>query len=150
MSTRAFITGVSGTELTATERAFVRAEGLWDLIPFRRSIQIWTQVAVPAAELAIPHLLSANCVGVSIPVDGAADPAHPVATSATMIAQVIRGAVGFQDLLMSDDVSMMSAPAESIAERVRALFVDGGDTMHHGNDNAKLGPSIARANTASA
>ena len=46
--------------------------------------------------------------------------------------------------------AMMSAPAESIAERVRALFVDGGDTMHHGNDNAKLGPSIARANTASA
>jgi len=45
------------------------------------------------------------------------DPAHPATTSATMINQVIRGVIGFQGLLMSDDVSM-NALAGSIAERV--------------------------------
>ena len=39
-------------------------------------------------------------------VFSAFDPAHPATTSATMIADVIRGAIGFQGLLMSDDVSM--------------------------------------------
>ncbi|MBV2083659.1 glycoside hydrolase family 3 protein, partial [Pseudomonas carnis] len=39
-------------------------------------------------------------------VFSAVDPAHPATTSATMIAQVIRGVIGFQGLLMSDDVSM--------------------------------------------
>jgi len=100
--------------------------------------------------LVAPRPIAPNRAGFSIPVDGAAEPAHPVTTSATMIAQVIRSAVGFQDLLMSDDVSMRNAPAGSTAERVRARFAGGGDTMLHSNDNAKLGPSIARADTASA
>src|SRR3569623_3263277 len=34
------------------------------------------------------------------------DPAHPATTSATMIERVIRGAIGFQGQLMSDDVGM--------------------------------------------
>ena len=39
-------------------------------------------------------------------VFSALDPAHPATTSATIIEQVIRGVIGFQGLLMSDDVSM--------------------------------------------
>ena len=54
-------------------------------------------------------------------VFSALDPAHPATTSATIIEQVIRGVIGFQGLLMSDDVSM-NALAGSIAERTRAIF----------------------------
>ncbi|MDB5628627.1 MAG: beta-N-acetylhexosaminidase, partial [Tardiphaga sp.] len=39
-------------------------------------------------------------------VFSAFDPAQPATTSATIIDQVIRGTIGFQGLLMSDDVSM--------------------------------------------
>lgn len=149
MSTRAFITGVSGTELTAAERAFGRAERSGDFNPFRLRFEISAQAMVPARELAASGLLAPSRATVSIPVDGAAGPAHPGTTSATMIAQVIRGAVGFQDLLMSDDVSTRSALSGSIAERVPPLFAGGGTTLHS-NDIATLGPLIARANTASA
>jgi beta-N-acetylhexosaminidase len=44
MSPRAFITGVSGTELDATERAFVRAERPWGFILFKRNIDTPEQV----------------------------------------------------------------------------------------------------------
>jgi len=57
-------------------------------------------------------------------VFSAVDPAHPATTSATMIAQVIRGVIGFQGLLMSDDVSM-NALSGNIAERTRAIFAAG-------------------------
>ncbi len=112
-------------------------------------MQIWTQATAPVRESASLHLIADDLDGLSIPVDGAADLAHPVTTSATMITQVIRSAVGFQGLLMSDDVSMMNALAGGIAEQARPMLVAGCNTLHS-NDNAKLGPSIARANTAAA
>jgi beta-N-acetylhexosaminidase len=94
MSTRAFITGVTGTELTAAKRAFGCAGCSWDFSPFRLSFEISTQVAVPATELLSPHLIAANRADLSILVDGVAEPAHPGTTSATMIAQVIRDQSG--------------------------------------------------------
>src|SRR4051794_8884977 len=54
-------------------------------------------------------------------VFSALDPALPATTSATIIEQVIRGVIGFQGLLMSDDLSM-NALAGSLAERTRAGF----------------------------
>jgi beta-N-acetylhexosaminidase len=65
-------------------------------------------------------------------VFSAIDRAHPATTSATMIEQVIRGSIGFQGLLMSDDVSM-NALAGSIAERTRAIFSAGCDIALHCN-----------------
>jgi beta-N-acetylhexosaminidase len=65
-------------------------------------------------------------------VFSALDPAHPATTSATIIEQVIRGVIGFQGLLMSDDVSM-NALAGSIAERTRAVFAAGCDMVLHCN-----------------
>ncbi len=65
-------------------------------------------------------------------VFSAFDPAHPATTSATMIEQVIRGLIGFQGLLMSDDVSM-NALAGSVAERTRAIFAAGCDMVLHCN-----------------
>jgi len=144
MSTRAFNTGVSGTKLTATERAFGRAACPWD---FRRSIEGSTQVTVQLRELGRKGCAAGIRGGLTIPVDGAADPAHPVTTSATMIAQVIRSAIGFQGLLMSNDVPM-NALAGGIAERIRAIFAAGSDTTLHRNDNAEL--DALTATTASA
>jgi beta-N-acetylhexosaminidase len=65
-------------------------------------------------------------------VFSALDPAHPATTSATIIEQVIRGVIGFQGLLMSDDVSM-NALAGSIAERTQAIFTAGCDMVLHCN-----------------
>jgi beta-N-acetylhexosaminidase len=76
-------------------------------------------------------------------VFSALDPAHPATTSATMINQVIRGVIGFQGLLMSDDVSM-NALAGSIAERTRAIFAAGCDIALH--CNGKLDEMRAVAN----
>jgi beta-N-acetylhexosaminidase len=65
-------------------------------------------------------------------VFSALDPVHPATTSATIIQQVIRGAIGFQGLLMSDDVSM-NALSGSIAERTRAILSAGCDVVLHCN-----------------
>src|SRR6185436_6930575 len=92
-------------------------------------------------------------------VFSAVDPAHPATTSATMIADVIRGAIGFQGLLMSDDVSM-NALSGNIAERTRAIFAAGCDVALHCNGNieemrevagqtpALAGRALERANAA--
>jgi beta-N-acetylhexosaminidase len=63
-------------------------------------------------------------------VFSAIDPAQPATTSATMIERVIRGLIGFQGLLMSDDVGM-NALAGSIAERTEALLAAGCDMVLH-------------------
>jgi beta-N-acetylhexosaminidase len=65
-------------------------------------------------------------------VFSALDPAQPATTSATIIDQVIRGSIGFQGLLMSDDVSM-NALAGSITERTRAIVAAGCDMVLHCN-----------------
>jgi len=95
-------------------------------------------VDTPAAELAktdfaafapladLPMAMTAHVVF------SALDPAQPATTSATIIEQVIRGTIGFQGLLMSDDVSM-NALQGSIAERTRASFAAGCDVVLHCN-----------------
>ncbi|WP_442868522.1 hypothetical protein [Bradyrhizobium sp. CCBAU 51627] len=145
MSTRAFNTGVSGTGLTAAGRAFARAACRCDVISFRPSFEIPIQVMVPAGELAARQLVAANSSGLSIPVDGAADPVHPVTTSATMVAQVIRSAIGFQGLLMSNDVPMKGL-AGRIGGPYRAVLAAG--APRHSNDNAQW--DALTATTASA
>src|SRR5258706_11121410 len=64
-------------------------------------------------------------------VFSALDPAQPATTSATIIEQVIRGVIGFQGLLMRDDVSM-NGLSGSIAERTGAIFAAGWDMLLHG------------------
>jgi len=76
-------------------------------------------------------------------VFSALDPAHPATTSATIIEQVIRGVIGFQGLLMSDDVSM-NALAGSIAERTRAIIHAGCDMVLHCNGKLDEMREVAR------
>ena len=60
-----------------------------------------------------------------------------------MIEQVIRGVIGFQGLLMSDDVSM-NALAGSIAERTRAIVDAGCDMVLHCNGKLDEMREVAR------
>jgi beta-N-acetylhexosaminidase len=76
-------------------------------------------------------------------VFSALDPAQPATTSATIIRQVIRGQIGFQGLLMSDDVSM-NALAGSIAERTRAIVNAGCDMVLHCNGKLDEMRDVAR------
>jgi beta-N-acetylhexosaminidase len=76
-------------------------------------------------------------------VFSALDPAQPATTSATIIEQVIRGVIGFQGLLMSDDVSM-NALAGSIAERTRAIVGAGCDMVLHCNGKLDEMREVAR------
>jgi beta-N-acetylhexosaminidase len=96
------------------------------------------QVDTPRAELertdfaAFQALADLPMAMTAHVVFSALDPAQPATTSATIIEQVIRGVIGFQGLLMSDDVSM-NALSGSIAERTRAIFVAGCDIVLHCN-----------------
>lgn len=76
-------------------------------------------------------------------VFSALDPAQPATTSATIINQVIRGVIGFQGLLMSDDVSM-NALAGTIAERTRAIVNAGCDMVLHCNGKLDEMRDVAR------
>ena len=76
-------------------------------------------------------------------VFSAYDPVQPATTSATIIEKVIRGLIGFQGLLMSDDVSM-NALAGSIAERTRAIFAAGCDVVLHCNGKMTEMRDVAR------
>jgi beta-N-acetylhexosaminidase len=117
-----------------------RAELEADLAPFR-------------ALADLPMAMTAHVVF------SAFDAAQPATTSATMIEQVIRGAIGFQGLLMSDDVSM-NALEGSIAERTRAIVAAGCDMVLHCNGRMEemrqvaaetpvlSGEALARANRA--
>jgi beta-N-acetylhexosaminidase len=60
------------------------------------------------------------------------DPVAPATTSVTMVREVIRGFIGFQGLLMSDDISM-GALAGTPAERSRAALAAGCDIVLHCN-----------------
>jgi beta-N-acetylhexosaminidase len=75
----------------------------------------------------------------------ALDRAQPATTSATIITDVIRGSIGFQGLLMSDDVSM-NALKGTLAERTRASIAAGCDMILHCNSKPEEKYQVA-ANT---
>ena len=64
------------------------------------------------------------------------DPVAPATTSVTMVSQVIRDSIGFEGLLMSDDVSM-GALSGSLAERTRAALAAGCDVVLHCNGQTR-------------
>ncbi len=89
---------------------------------------------------ALPLGMTAHVVFTAI------DPVSPATTSVTMIRDVIRGFIGFDGLLMSDDVSM-GALSGSIGERAHAALSAGCDVVLH--CNGKLDEMRAVASAAS-
>ncbi|MBU4530715.1 MAG: beta-N-acetylhexosaminidase [Hoeflea sp.] len=67
-------------------------------------------------------------------VYSAIDPEHPATTSRRVIDEVIRAEIGFDGLLMSDDVSM-NALSGDFAVRAGAIFAAGCDVTLHCNGN---------------
>jgi beta-N-acetylhexosaminidase len=65
-------------------------------------------------------------------VFSAFDPVAPATTSVTMVQDVIRDSIGFEGLLMSDDISM-GALSGSLAERSGAALGAGCDVILHCN-----------------
>jgi beta-N-acetylhexosaminidase len=72
------------------------------------------------------------------------DPALPATTSATIIGQVIRGFIGFDGVLMTDDLSM-GALSGTLGERTRAALAAGCDLALHCNGNLAEMEAVAAA-----
>jgi beta-N-acetylhexosaminidase len=75
-------------------------------------------------------------------VYAAIDPDRPATTSAIMIDDVIRGVIGFDGALMTDDIAM-GALSGSIAQRTRAALAAGCDIVLHCNGNLKQMQQVA-------
>ena len=75
-------------------------------------------------------------------VFSAIDPIAPATTSVTMVREVIRGFIGFQGLLMSDDISM-GALSGTLAERSRAALAAGCDLVLHCNGDLREMQDVA-------
>lgn len=74
----------------------------------------------------------------------AIDPVQPASVSAVIIGDVIRGRIGFDGLLMSDDVSM-GALGGSLGERTEAVFAAGSDVVLHCNGRMDEMEAVAGA-----
>ena len=78
---------------------------------------------------ALAHLPAAMTAHVRY---SAIDAEHPATTSTAVIAGVIRGSIGFDGLLMSDDISMKALPG-SVRESAVATLAAGCDLVLHCN-----------------
>ena len=106
----------------ATPRAELEAS---DFLPFRRlSDAPWGMTAHVVYE--------------------AVDPERPATTSPAVIAEVIRGHIGFEGLLLSDDLSMR-ALSGSLEARARAALDAGCDLALHCNGEPEEMTQVARA-----
>jgi beta-N-acetylhexosaminidase len=77
-------------------------------------------------------------------VFSAIDPRAPATTSVTMVREVIRGFIGFQGVLMSDDISM-GALSGTLAERCGAALAAGCDLVLHCNGDLAEMTQVAGA-----
>ena len=91
-----------------------------------------------AALADLPMGMTAHIVFTAI------DAAHPATTSRTVINDVIRGHIGFDGLLLSDDLSM-EALTGTLAERAAAAMEAGCDIALHCNGKLDEARAVAAA-----
>ncbi|ACL57162.1 beta-N-acetylhexosaminidase [Methylobacterium nodulans] len=89
----------------------------------------------------LPLGMSAHVVFTSL------DPDHPATTSARVIREVVRGAIGFDGLLMTDDLSM-KALTGSFRARTEAAFRAGIDVALHCNGDRSEMEEVASSTPA--
>jgi beta-N-acetylhexosaminidase len=85
-----------------------------------------TDFAAFRALADLPLAMTAHVVFTTI------DPIAPATISATIVREVIRGSIGYQGLLMTDDISM-GALSGTLRQRVCAAFAAGCDIVLHCN-----------------
>jgi beta-N-acetylhexosaminidase len=71
------------------------------------------------------------------------DPVNPATTSRTIVNQVVRGWLGFDGLLISDDLSM-NALSGDLPERAKAALAAGCDIVMHCNGDMAEMEAVAR------
>ena len=87
----------------------------------------------------LPMAMTAHVVFTAI------DPVAPATASAAIVHDVIRGSIGYQGLLMSDDISM-GALSGLLGERTRAALAAGCDVvLHCSGDMAEMAAVAASA-----
>lgn len=86
----------------------------------------------------LPLAMTAHVVFTAI------DPVAPATVSAAILRDVIRDSIGFQGLLMSDDISM-GALSGSVGERTRAAIAAGCDVVLHCNGETAEMRAVAAA-----
>ncbi len=74
----------------------------------------------------------------------AIDPRRPATASPIVVAEIMRGEIGFDGLIISDDLSM-KALAGSFGERAAAVIEAGLDIVLHCNGNMEEGRAVASA-----
>lgn len=94
---------------------------------------------LPFAELRdLPMAMSAHVVF------SALDPLRPATASPLVVREIMRGQIGFDGLIMSDDVSM-KALSGAYEERARAIFEAGLDIVLHCNGELEEARAVASA-----
>lgn len=86
----------------------------------------------------MPWGISAHVVYIDI------DPVRPATTSATVISQCIRGEIGFDGVLVTDDLSM-GALSGTLGERVRAALSAGCELALHCNGKLEEMAAVVEA-----
>ena len=117
-------------------RATVDSHMKLPVVETDRSTLAATDFAAFRALADLPLGMTAHVVYASIDAD------HPATTSAIMVSDVIRGDIGFDGALMTDDISM-GALSGSIAQRTRAAFAAGCDLVLHCNGNIQQMQQVA-------
>ncbi len=74
----------------------------------------------------------------------ALDPADPVTLSARLIGEAIRGSIGFDGVLLSDDLSMAALPG-GLGDRARRALAAGCDLVLHCNGDRAEMSAVARS-----
>jgi beta-N-acetylhexosaminidase len=97
-----------------------------------------TDFAPFRALAGMPWAMTAHIVYAAI------DPAWPVTLSQRVVAEVIRGEIGFDGVLISDDLSMR-ALGGGLGERTRQALVAGCDLALHCNGNPSEMEEVAAA-----
>ena len=107
-------------------RAAVDSHKKLPVVEAGRELLEKTDFAAFAPLADLPMAMTAHVVFSAI------DPLAPATVSAIIVREVIRGSIGFDGLLMSDDISM-EALSGSVAERSRAAIAAGCDMVLHCN-----------------
>jgi beta-N-acetylhexosaminidase len=91
-----------------------------------------------AALRDLPMAMTAHLVYTAI------DPQRPATTSPVIVSEIIRGAIGFDGLLLTDDLSM-KALGGSFSERAAGAFAAGVDIALHCNGDLSEAREVAGA-----
>ena len=108
------------------------------------------RIAAPAAELSISDFVPFRALAHDCPIAMTAhvvfeaiDPQRAATISPRVVLQIIRGEIGFEGLLLSDDLSM-NALSGSLGARAKAALFAGCDVALHCNGKMEEMQEVAR------